>query len=160
MNRRLSRCRHDRMLAGVASGMAEYFEVDPTLIRVLWLISIFFGGLGLVAYIVLAIIMPNEPDPALVVDPASAASADPASAANPALSGWHAAAATHRHVTRDNGRIVTFAGIALILFGALALIGVYLPDLADGGRFLWPAFILGIGVLLVAGAVRRDTTPS
>ncbi len=158
MNRRLTRCRHDRMLAGVASGMAEYFEVDPTLVRVLWLISIFFGGIGLLAYIVLAIIMPNEPDVAPVGDPvAGDATADPA---NPALSGWHAAAATHRHVTRDNGRIVTFAGFALILFGALALIGVYLPDLADGGRFLWPAFILGIGVLLVAGAVRRDTTPS
>ena len=157
MNRRLSRCRHDRMLAGVASGMAEYFQVDPTLIRVLWLISIFFGGLGIFAYIVLAIIMPNEPDVAPGVDPAIGDTiADPA---NPAPSGWHAAAATHRHVTRDNGRIVTFAGLTLILFGALALIGVYLPDLADGGRFLWPAFILGMGVLLVAGAVRRDTTP-
>ena len=50
------------MLAGVASGMAEYFDVDPTLVRVLWLVSIFFGGIGLLAYIVLAIIMPNEPD--------------------------------------------------------------------------------------------------
>jgi phage shock protein C len=145
------------MLAGVASGMAEYFEVDPTLIRVLWLISIFFGGLGLFAYIVLAIIMPIEPEADPGVDPASgAATGDPAASAS---TGWHSAPATHRHVTRDNGRIVTFAGIALILFGALALIGVYLPELADGGRFLWPAFILGIGVLLVAGAVRRDTTP-
>jgi phage shock protein PspC (stress-responsive transcriptional regulator) len=145
------------MLAGVASGMAEYFEVDPTLIRVLWLISIFFGGLGLFAYIVLAIIMPIEP----AVDPGTGTAAtDPAGAASvPPTTGWHSAPATHRHLARDNGRIVTFAGIALILFGALALVGVYLPDLADGGRFLWPAFILGIGVLLVAGAVRRDTTP-
>jgi phage shock protein C len=157
MNRRLYRCRHDRMLAGVASGMAEYFEVDPTLIRVLWLISIFFGGLGLFAYIVLAIIMPIEPesDPG-PPSPTGEATGDPAV---PAPTGWHSAAASHRHTTRDNGRIVTFAGIALILFGALALVGVYLPDLADGGRFLWPAFILGIGVLLVAGAMRRDTTP-
>ena len=92
-----------------------------------------------------------------VVDPATGiANADPA---NPAVSAGTRRAATHRHATRDNGRIVTFAGFALILFGALALIGVYLPDLADSGRFLWPAFILGIGVLLVAGAVRRDTTP-
>jgi hypothetical protein len=53
---------------------------------------------------------------------------------------------------------VTFIGIALILFGGLALLGVYLPDLADGGRFLWPAFILGIGVLLVVGAMRREPT--
>jgi phage shock protein C len=157
VNRRLYRCRQDRMLAGVASGMAEYFEVDPTLIRILWLISIFFGGLGLFAYIVLAIIMPIEP----AVDPGTDTTAPEAGddAAVPPATGWHSAPATHRHVTRDNGRIVTFAGIARILFGGLALVGVYLPDLANGGRFLWPAFILGIGVLLVAGAVRRDTTP-
>ena len=62
MNRRLYRCRHDRLIAGVASGVAEYFDVDPTIVRVLWIISIFFGGLGLFAYIVMAIIMPSEPE--------------------------------------------------------------------------------------------------
>jgi phage shock protein C len=156
MNRRLYRCRHDRMLAGVASGMAEYFEVDATIIRVLWIISIFFGGLGLFAYIVLAIIMPLEPEEAIATN---ASPADPTGEATvPSPTGWHSAPATHRHVTRDNGRIVTFLGIALILFGALALLGVYLPDFADGGRFLWPAFILGIGVLLVVGAMRREST--
>jgi phage shock protein C len=154
MNRRLSRCRHDRMLAGVASGMAEYFEVDPTLIRILWIVSIFFGGLGLFAYIVLAIIMPLEPE---VAPAGQATSGDPAGeTATPSPSGWHTPPAAHRHVSRDNGRMITFVGIALILFGALALVGIYLPDLADGGRFLWPAFILGIGVLLVAGAMRRE----
>ena len=54
---------------------------------------------------------------------------------------------------------MTFLGLALILFGALALLDEFLPALADGGRFLWPAFILGIGALLVAGAVRRQSTP-
>jgi hypothetical protein len=48
----------------------------------------------------------------------------------------------------------------LVLFGALALIDTYLPAWADGGRFLWPAFILGIGALLVASAVRRQPTDS
>lgn len=153
MNRRLYRCRQDRLLAGVASGIAEYFEVDATIVRVLWIISIFFGGLGLFAYIVLAIIMPQEPE--LTTTPATDATGE---ATPPSPSGWHSAPATHRHVNRDNGRIVTFAGIALILFGALALVGIYLPDLADGGRFLWPAFVLGIGVLLVIGAMRREPT--
>jgi phage shock protein C len=156
VNRRLSRCRHDSMLAGVASGMAEYFEVDPTLIRILWVISIFFGGLGIFAYIVLAIIMPLEPDVAPVVDPSTGEPAGEGAA--PIATGWHTAPAAHRHQSRDNGRMVTFIGAALILFGALALVGAYLPDLADGGRFLWPAFVLGLGVLLVAGAVRREPT--
>ena len=60
--RRLYRCRHDRQLAGVAAGMAEYFEIDPTLVRVLWLLSIVFGGITILLYIVLAFVIPLEPE--------------------------------------------------------------------------------------------------
>src|SRR6185369_1281657 len=61
MNRRLYRCRENRVLAGVASGVAEFFDLDPTLVRVLWFISILFGGIGLIVYIGMAIIVPIEP---------------------------------------------------------------------------------------------------
>jgi len=162
VNRRLYRCRHDRLVAGVASGLAEYFEVDPTLVRVLWVLSFFFGGLGLVAYIIMAIIMPLEPEEARAgnAPTGDSSAASTGEAPLPSPTGWHSARATHRHVTRDHGRLVTFIGLALILLGVLALVGTYLPALADGGRFVWPAFILGIGVLLVASAVRREPTGS
>jgi len=157
VNRRLYRCRHNRLIAGVASGVAEYFDVDPTIVRVLWVLSVFFGGLGLFAYIVMAIIMPLEPVEGLT----GAASTDDQDdeAAVPASTGWHSTPATHRHTSRDNRRVVTFLGLALILFGSLALVDVFLPAWADGERFLWPAFILGIGALLLANAVRREPTP-
>jgi len=61
--RRLYRCRHDRWLAGVAGGMAEYFEIDPTVVRVLWILSAFLGGLTILLYIILAFVMPPEPLP-------------------------------------------------------------------------------------------------
>ena len=61
MNRRLYRCRHDKILAGVASGVAEYFDLDPSLVRILFLVSTFFGGLGFLLYIAMAIIVPLEP---------------------------------------------------------------------------------------------------
>jgi phage shock protein C len=157
VNRRLYRCRHDRVIAGVASGMAEYFDVDPTIVRVLWLVSVFFGGLGIFAYIVMAIIMPLEPEAAVAGTASTAGPTAEAPSSSP--TGWHSTPATHRHTERDHGRLVTFLGVALILFGALALVDVFLPALADGGRFLWPAFILGIGALLVASAVRRQSTP-
>ena len=157
MNRRLYRCRHDRILAGVASGVAEYFDIDPTIVRVLWIISIFFGGLGLFAYVVMAIIMPLEP---METAQGDVSMGEPTGEGPvPSPSGWHSTPATHRHTNRDHGRLVTFLGIALMLFGGLALVDVFLPGLADGGRFLWPAFLLGIGALLVAGAVRRQSTP-
>lgn len=60
--RRLYRCRHDRSLAGVASGMAEYLDVDPTVVRVLWILAtLLSGGLALLLYVILAFVMPNEP---------------------------------------------------------------------------------------------------
>ncbi len=60
-HRRLYRCRNDRKVAGVASGVAEFFELDPSVVRVVWLLSIFFGGLGLFLYIAMALIVPLEP---------------------------------------------------------------------------------------------------
>ena len=66
----------------------------------------------------------------------------------------------HRHVTRGTGRITTFFGLALILLGALALVDVLLPGWNESWRLLWPAFFVGIGVILVAGAVRRETKES
>jgi phage shock protein C len=158
MNRRLYRCRHDRLLAGVASGVAERFEIDPAIVRVFWVASFFFGGLGLVLYILMAIIVPLEPEegPAM-----SASAGDPtAEASITSATGWHSTPAGHRHAARGDGRLVTFFGIALILFGALALVDVLLPGWGDRGRILWPAFILGIGAILVASAVRREPNQS
>ena len=72
---------------------------------------------------------------------------------------WQPAPSTHRHAGRGgDGRGTMFVGLALVLFGALALIDTYLPGWADHGRFLWPAFILGIGAILVINAVRREPT--
>jgi phage shock protein C len=65
--KKLMRSRVDRKIAGVCGGMAEYFDVDPTLVRVLWLIiTLFTGGLGLIAYILAWIIIPEEPEPAAI----------------------------------------------------------------------------------------------
>jgi len=167
VNRRLYRCRHDRILAGVAAGVAERLDLDPTLVRLLWVVSVFFGGFGLLAYIVMAIVVPLEPAgwPAVgtsATDPAAEGANVEATGATPAAppAGWHTTPVDHRHVSRDTGRLATGVGIVLILFGALALLDTVLPDWADHGRFLWPAFILGIGALLVVSAMRRESTDS
>jgi phage shock protein PspC (stress-responsive transcriptional regulator) len=162
VNRRLYRCRHDRRLAGVAGGIAEYFDADPTVVRILWVLSIFLGGTGLLLYIAMAIIVPLEPEMGLAAGgpgPGEAAG-EPDAGGIPAgaATDWHSVPSGHRHASRGSGNGALYVGAALILFGALALVDGYLPALADGGRFLWPAFILGIGALLVATAVRRQST--
>ena len=49
------------MLAGVCGGIAEYFNIDPTLVRLAWVVFCALGGSGLLAYIIMAIIMPSRP---------------------------------------------------------------------------------------------------
>ncbi|MBI4481527.1 MAG: PspC domain-containing protein [Acidobacteria bacterium] len=59
--KRLYRSRKNRKIAGIAGGIADYFDVDPTLMRILWVIAIFLsGGLVILAYLVLILVIPNE----------------------------------------------------------------------------------------------------
>jgi phage shock protein C len=57
--RKLYRSQNQRMIAGVCGGLAEYFNVDATLMRVLFLLLAVFGGSGIVIYIVMWIIVPD-----------------------------------------------------------------------------------------------------
>jgi len=60
--RRLYRSSDDRILAGVAGGLAAYFDVDPVIVRIIWFLSIFFTGtLTFWAYLVMIIVVPLEP---------------------------------------------------------------------------------------------------
>lgn len=57
--RRLTRSRNERVIGGVCGGLAEYFGIDPTLLRVITFLLIFFGGVSLWIYIILWIIIPQ-----------------------------------------------------------------------------------------------------
>ncbi len=58
-NKRLYRSSSDCMIAGVCGGIAEYFNIDPTLVRLGWVLFSALGGSGVLAYIVAAIIIPK-----------------------------------------------------------------------------------------------------
>lgn len=60
MNKRLYKSRDDKMLDGVCGGIAEYFDIDPTLVRLIWAV---FGatGSGILAYIIAVVIIPTRP---------------------------------------------------------------------------------------------------
>lgn len=60
MKKRLYRSSTDKKVCGVCGGIANYFDVDPTVIRLIWVIFTLAGGSGLIAYIIAAIIMPDE----------------------------------------------------------------------------------------------------
>lgn len=157
--RRLTRCRHDKQLAGVASGMAEYFDLDPTIVRILWILSVFFGGFTILLYIILAFVMPLEP--AGSVGSAGVAPADGAASTDDAdaTSSWTAPTMVvegHDHRQRGEGRIGLAVGVLLVVFGGIALVGSALPGWF-AGLALGPAFLVALGIALVVIAIRRPT---
>jgi phage shock protein C len=62
MDKKLYLSNTDKKLAGVCGGIAEYFNIDSTIVRIAWVVFMFFGGSGILAYIICALIMPKKPE--------------------------------------------------------------------------------------------------
>ena len=62
MEKKLYRIKHGKKLAGVCGGLAEYLNMDPSVVRVLWAIISLCAGTGVLAYIVCAFVIPEKPD--------------------------------------------------------------------------------------------------
>ncbi len=59
--RKIYRSDEDRVIAGVCGGIGEYFRIDPVIIRLLWIVSLFAGGTGFFAYLIAWLIIPPKP---------------------------------------------------------------------------------------------------
>ena len=62
MEKKLYKSRTDKKIDGVCAGIAEYMEIDPTVIRLIWVLAVLFAGVGVLAYIVAALILPRKPE--------------------------------------------------------------------------------------------------
>lgn len=160
MPTRLERSTTNKVVAGVCGGIAEYLQVDPTLVRVFFVLgTIFTGGLGLLGYIVLVVLMPLPGQPVPFVKTSGvttstveeAASSDPDAPA-PAVAPPAAPRPADPEVAERNRAAF---GIVLIALGAIFL-------LSNAGLFrlvrwdlAWPLVFIAIGVLLLAQRVRR-----
>jgi len=61
MDKRLYKSRNDKKISGVCGGIANYFDIDPTLVRIAWVLFSLAYGSGIIAYIIFALVMPEEP---------------------------------------------------------------------------------------------------
>ena len=57
-DKKLSRS-HNKMIGGVCAGIADYLGLDPTIVRIVWVLMLFFAGFGILLYLILWIIMPK-----------------------------------------------------------------------------------------------------
>lgn len=156
MPTRLERSTTNKVFAGVCGGIAEYLQVDPTLVRVFFAVTaVLTGGVGILGYIALVVLMPLPGKPAPFVKTAGVTT----STLEATASGDAAAQTTQiTPVPEDpeaaERRRATF-GLVLIALGAIFLFGnagvfrIVRWDLA------WPLVLIAIGALLLAQWVRR-----
>jgi len=153
---RLERSNTNRVIAGVCGGIAEYLAVDPTLVRVVFVVLGFFGGIGLLAYIVLLILMPlpGRPAPFTSTPPSASANATAGSegdhvaataAVAPVDPAMRAAEAERRRMAV--GYLLIGLGVVFLLSNAGMFRFVQ-------WQFLWPLVLIGIGVLFLVQRVR------
>lgn len=136
MAKRLFRSRTDSMIAGVCGGLAEYFDIDSSLVRVGLLLFTFAGGAGFIAYIILWIIVPQKSISSSVAETEGGTA--PSESAEEIDS---------EAIRRDKG--VFLVGIVLTLLGVLLLMNNYLPfSWLSFGR-LWPLLIIFIGIMII-----------
>ena len=62
MEKKLYKSNTDKKICGVCGGLAEYLNVDATIIRLIWVLAVLFAGCGLLAYIIAALVIPNKPE--------------------------------------------------------------------------------------------------
>ncbi len=139
MNKRLYRSRRDKMIGGVAAGLANYFEIDPTLVRVLFIVTLFLGGSGIIAYIVLWIVVPEEPY--VTAHNSSAPPPEGETTTNFTIEQEHESFEKHKN-KRTN-----MAGIILVVIGFLFLADNFFPRIRFGD--FWPLILIAVGIGLL-----------
>jgi phage shock protein C len=171
MEKHLYRSRTDRMIGGVCGGLAEYFGVDPTLVRIGAVLLGIANGVGVLAYVILLVVVPEEGDKPMYaawtdstdasgetapVDPSTPAPQPSPSreSATPATPAPVAAPPTVvMPVTPAPRRGGLTGGIVLIVIGGVFLASQFVPGL-DIGK-LWPLILVAIGVSMILKSGRR-----
>jgi phage shock protein PspC (stress-responsive transcriptional regulator) len=119
--KKLYRSRENKIIAGICGGIGKYFNIDPTLVRILWILFLFAGGAGIIAYIIAWIIIPLK-----------------SKAKNEA----------EVNVKSPQDQGVLWGSIILIVIGVILLFHG-LGFLWGGLIRLWPLILIAIGVALL-----------
>jgi len=157
MAKKLYRSTTDKMIGGVAGGLAEYFDIDSTLVRVLFIVVVFLGGGGIIAYIILWIVVPQKPYELPKYPFSQAQSGGESSSGGESGSGNSSEESKSDSFSVTNGSIAgsvahtggkqMWIAIILIVIGGLLLMDNLLPTFAF--RHFWPVLLIAIGIGLL-----------
>ncbi len=158
MNKKLYRSNKNKMVGGVAGGLAEYFDIDPTIVRVVFVVALLMHGIGILAYILLWVIVPEQPFVFNMPAGSAAGSNEPQPIYN---AGQTENTSSHSEVNSENNfakaydihqqekkkKRSTFFGAALIIIGAIFLADTWIPHIHFS--HLFPIILIGIGIGLI-----------
>ena len=148
---RLHKSRDDRFLFGVAGGIAEYFDVDPVLVRVGWvLLTVATGGIGLLVYIVLAIVTPESRHQ---VSRTETISDDSSEQSESAVDVDTDKRPSRRHTARNVLAVGLIVVGMIILLNNLGVFGSIRWDI------VWPVAIVVLGLTILVPSIKRFEQP-
>lgn len=152
MNKTLNRSVKNKVIGGVAGGLGEYFNIDPVLVRVLFVVSVIFHGAGILAYIILWIVLPEAP---YVFEGVGTLNSESASsqASGGAEKSDDAAARYFKSLEEKRQNRNRFTGIVLIVLGCIFLADIFVPRI----HFIdfWPLILIAIGASLLVNSKKN-----
>lgn len=159
MEKRLYRSRSNRMIWGVCGGLAEYFDLDPTIVRIIAVLLIFANGLGILAYIILAIVVPLEGSGSTApkdiikenVEEITTTAKDFGHEIRSTFAGEDKSETANRVRRRPH----VIIGIIVIALGILLLLSNVNLLWWFRWSYLWPLIIIAVGLLIMFGARRK-----
>lgn len=160
MEKKLYRSRSDRMIWGVCGGLAKYFDIDPVIIRIIAVLLVFANGVGILAYIILAIVVPLESskvtEPKDVIKENVEEMKETASQIRHEIhSAFTRKEDTSEETTRAKHHTGNILGAILIIIGILFLLASFNLLWWLRWVYLWPLIIVAIGVLIIFSTRRR-----
>lgn len=145
----LVRSRTDRVIAGVCGGLAEYFHIDATVIRLLFVVVAFAGGSSAFIYILLWVLMPNEGEESLPLESKERWDKFGSEVRTEA----HHFAAEFRNEgggqTGSWGDRRTLFAVIIVLLGVVLLLRQFIPFTWFRAELLWPFLLIVIGVIIL-----------
>ena len=156
MEKRLYRSRNQRMIWGVCGGLAQYFNIDPTIIRLIFILAIPLGGIGIIAYIILSLVVPLEntqtTEPKDTIKENVQEIKETAEAIGKDLQSTFSTKERNKDSSDNNRpRSGLVIGIIILIIGVISLVFTLGPNIIWWLRwvYLWPVLIIAIGLLII-----------
>lgn len=147
--KKLFRSKSNELIGGVCGGLAAYFNTDPILFRILFVVAFIFGGSGFLIYIVLWIAVPQEPDAYTMNATKNDNNMDENTSS---YQTEEKPKPKNDKPDRSDGNL--WGGLILIALGAIFLIDRFVPRIDFGD--LWPVILIVVGIILVSKAYQKQ----